>query len=318
MLLLLVYVAAVPTALAYALYFAGAAAVRSATVSVIMLLEPVSAAVIAVTVLRERLTAATVVGTLILLTAGAGYKRQAGVGPERGEVVRHLDVRVQVAGRHRCRVRRGHRNHARPVRQREVRRLVVRAARPDLGGDLVEVETDHRGRGELLRVRRTRVLRPARHHLVDDGVQCDAPFLRVRHRARRAVDHDGAVVHRVVEGGTGQHKAVHMRHGQADGQAGIRRARRPQRARAGRTVHIDPLTDPAEERREDDGRAVADEAQVAEVCLVEYGVDRLPVVRGAFLGAGRDRALRRRVGRGPGKAGAVVHGGVRHLLTPLH
>ncbi|MFF2732817.1 DMT family transporter [Streptomyces sp. NPDC058008] len=69
---LLVYVAAVPTALAYALYFAGAAAVRSATVSVIMLLEPVSAAVIAVTVLRERLTAATVVGTLLLLTAVAG------------------------------------------------------------------------------------------------------------------------------------------------------------------------------------------------------------------------------------------------------
>ncbi|MFI6143303.1 DMT family transporter [Streptomyces griseus] len=69
---LLVYVAAVPTALAYALYFAGAAAVRSATVSVIMLLEPVSAAVIAVTVLRERLTAATVSGTLLLLAAVAG------------------------------------------------------------------------------------------------------------------------------------------------------------------------------------------------------------------------------------------------------
>ncbi|MFJ8753131.1 DMT family transporter [Streptomyces sp. NPDC102441] len=69
---LLVYVAAVPTALAYALYFAGAAVVRSATVSVIMLLEPVSAAVIAVTVLRERLTAATVIGTLLLLTAVAG------------------------------------------------------------------------------------------------------------------------------------------------------------------------------------------------------------------------------------------------------
>ncbi|MGW4233943.1 DMT family transporter [Streptomyces sp. NPDC004980] len=69
---LLVYVAAVPTALAYALYFSGAAAVRSATVSVIMLLEPVSAAVIAVTVLGERLTAATVIGTLLLLAAVAG------------------------------------------------------------------------------------------------------------------------------------------------------------------------------------------------------------------------------------------------------
>ncbi|MFI6085450.1 DMT family transporter [Streptomyces sp. NPDC051217] len=69
---LLLYVAAVPTALAYALYFAGAAVVRAATVSVIMLLEPVSAAVIAVGLLGERLTAATVVGTLLLLAAVVG------------------------------------------------------------------------------------------------------------------------------------------------------------------------------------------------------------------------------------------------------
>ncbi|MCQ6554898.1 DMT family transporter [Streptomyces sp. C10-9-1] len=70
--LLLVYVAAVPTALAYALYFAGAARVRAATVSVIMLLEPVSAAVIAVALLGERLSVATVAGTLLLLSAVAG------------------------------------------------------------------------------------------------------------------------------------------------------------------------------------------------------------------------------------------------------
>ncbi|WP_282793326.1 EamA family transporter [Streptomyces sp. CC224B] len=68
----LLYIAAVPTALAYALYFAGAAAVRSATVSVIMLLEPVSAAVIAVTALGEELNAATVAGTLLMLAAVTG------------------------------------------------------------------------------------------------------------------------------------------------------------------------------------------------------------------------------------------------------
>ncbi|WP_078628444.1 DMT family transporter [Streptomyces sp. NRRL F-2664] len=66
---LLVYVATVPTALAYALYFTGAAAVRAATVSVIMLIEPVSAAVIAVLVLGERLTGAVVLGTVLLLAA---------------------------------------------------------------------------------------------------------------------------------------------------------------------------------------------------------------------------------------------------------
>ncbi|MFF8867421.1 DMT family transporter [Streptomyces sp. NPDC015139] len=69
---LLLYTAAVPTALAYALYFAGAAVVRSATVSVIMLLEPVTAAVLAVALLGERLTAATAAGTLLLLGAVAG------------------------------------------------------------------------------------------------------------------------------------------------------------------------------------------------------------------------------------------------------
>ncbi|WP_432053543.1 DMT family transporter [Streptomyces sp. bgisy022] len=72
LLLLVVYVATVPTALAYGLYFAGAAVVRSATVSVIMLLEPVSAAVLAVAVLGERLTAATLVGTLLMLGSVAG------------------------------------------------------------------------------------------------------------------------------------------------------------------------------------------------------------------------------------------------------
>ncbi|MFG2745676.1 DMT family transporter [Streptomyces sp. PAN_FS17] len=69
---LLAYIAAVPTALAYALYFAGAAAVRSATVSVIMLLEPVSAAVLAVVLLGEHLTAPTLVGTLLMLGSVAG------------------------------------------------------------------------------------------------------------------------------------------------------------------------------------------------------------------------------------------------------
>lgn len=69
---LLAYLAAVPTALSYTLYFAGAAVVRSATVSVIMLLEPVSAAVLAVVLLGEHLTAPTLAGTLLMLGAVTG------------------------------------------------------------------------------------------------------------------------------------------------------------------------------------------------------------------------------------------------------
>jgi len=70
-LLLLGYLASIPTAVAYALYFAGAAVLRAATVSVVALIEPVSAAIIAVSLLGERLTTATLIGTVILLAAVA-------------------------------------------------------------------------------------------------------------------------------------------------------------------------------------------------------------------------------------------------------
>jgi DME family drug/metabolite transporter len=69
---LLAYLATVPTALAYGFYFAGAAVVRAATVSVVMLLEPVSAAVLAVVLLGEHLTAATLTGTLLMPGSVAG------------------------------------------------------------------------------------------------------------------------------------------------------------------------------------------------------------------------------------------------------
>ncbi|MER7970303.1 EamA family transporter [Streptomyces sp. NPDC096080] len=77
---LVAYIAAVPTALAYALYFAGAAVVRSATVSVVMLLEPVAAAVLAVVLLGEHLTATTLAGTVLMLGSVAGLA----VGEVRG------------------------------------------------------------------------------------------------------------------------------------------------------------------------------------------------------------------------------------------
>ncbi|MFC8362205.1 DMT family transporter [Streptomyces griseorubiginosus] len=69
---LLAYLATVPTALAYGLYFAAAAVVRPTTVSVVMLLEPVSAAVLAVLLFGEHLTLTTLAGTLLMLGAVAG------------------------------------------------------------------------------------------------------------------------------------------------------------------------------------------------------------------------------------------------------
>jgi drug/metabolite transporter, DME family len=70
--LLMVYLSAVTTALAYPLYFAGTGVVRAATASVVMLIEPVSATALAVLLLGEPLTAATTLGTLLMLTAITG------------------------------------------------------------------------------------------------------------------------------------------------------------------------------------------------------------------------------------------------------
>ncbi|THV26526.1 DMT family transporter [Glycomyces paridis] len=63
----LAYLAAFTTALAYPLYFAGAARVRATTAAVMMLLEPVTAALLAVAFLGEPLTVATAAGSLVLL-----------------------------------------------------------------------------------------------------------------------------------------------------------------------------------------------------------------------------------------------------------
>ncbi|MGW6824082.1 DMT family transporter [Streptomyces sp. NPDC055005] len=78
--------------LVYALYFHGAAAVRAATVSVIMLIEPVSAAVIAVLLLGERLTGAVILGTVLLLTAVGALIVAEARRPAGGPVVRPAPV----------------------------------------------------------------------------------------------------------------------------------------------------------------------------------------------------------------------------------
>ncbi|WP_103504648.1 MULTISPECIES: DMT family transporter [unclassified Streptomyces] len=99
-LLLLLYLAAVPTAAGYALYFAGLAVVRAATASVIALTEPLAAAVLAVVLLGERLGGATVAGSAVLLTAvlalvlgearsGAGVGREVRGNRRRAAAVGH-------------------------------------------------------------------------------------------------------------------------------------------------------------------------------------------------------------------------------------
>lgn len=68
---LLAYLGLVPSALAYALFFAGLRAVTAGTASVLALIEPLTAAAVAVFLLGERLTPAGLAGGVILLAAVA-------------------------------------------------------------------------------------------------------------------------------------------------------------------------------------------------------------------------------------------------------
>jgi DME family drug/metabolite transporter len=64
---LLLYLVVVPTALAYALFFAGLAVVRATTASVVALVEPLTAAGLGVALFGERLTATGVLGGSLLM-----------------------------------------------------------------------------------------------------------------------------------------------------------------------------------------------------------------------------------------------------------
>ncbi|MEU9794485.1 EamA family transporter [Streptomyces sparsogenes] len=66
---LVLYLGAVPTALAYTMFFTGLGAVRATTASVVALVEPLTAAVIGVLALGERLNAHVLTGTALLLSA---------------------------------------------------------------------------------------------------------------------------------------------------------------------------------------------------------------------------------------------------------
>ncbi len=66
---LLAFLGAVPTALAYALFFAGLTVVRATTASVVALVEPVAAVILGVLVLHEPLTVWSAAGAGLLLSS---------------------------------------------------------------------------------------------------------------------------------------------------------------------------------------------------------------------------------------------------------
>jgi DME family drug/metabolite transporter len=75
---LLAFLGAVPTALAYALFFAGLTVVRATTASVVALVEPLAAVALGVLVLHEPLTGWSAAGAGLLLSAVLTLSRSEG------------------------------------------------------------------------------------------------------------------------------------------------------------------------------------------------------------------------------------------------
>jgi prolyl-tRNA editing enzyme YbaK/EbsC (Cys-tRNA(Pro) deacylase) len=99
---LLLYLALVPTALAYALFFAGLAVVKATTASVVTLVEPVTATIVAVALLDEVLTPTAAAGSALLVGAVVALvvaerkpARRARARPARMEAMQsHPNVRA--------------------------------------------------------------------------------------------------------------------------------------------------------------------------------------------------------------------------------
>ncbi|WP_327377918.1 EamA family transporter [Streptomyces sp. NBC_01216] len=77
---LMLYLGAVPTALAYTLFFAGLGVVRATTACVVALVEPLTAAVVGILVFGERLNAIVLTGAALLLSAVLFLSADEGIG----------------------------------------------------------------------------------------------------------------------------------------------------------------------------------------------------------------------------------------------
>lgn len=77
---LMLYLGAVPTALAYTLFFAGLGVVRATTARVVALVEPLTAAVVGILVFGERLNAIVLTGAALLLSAVLFLSADEGIG----------------------------------------------------------------------------------------------------------------------------------------------------------------------------------------------------------------------------------------------
>src|SRR3954453_3926159 len=96
---------------------------------------------------------------------------------------------------------------------------------------------------------------------------------------RGPAEHDGrAVVHRVMECGTGEDEAVDERHGETQRETTGEDALKPARHRA---VEIEHVAIAPEQHGDDDDVLVTREPDVADRCRVEDRVHGLRVVRGA-------------------------------------
>jgi drug/metabolite transporter, DME family len=94
-LLVLLYLGAVPSALAYGMFFSGLRSVPGAVASIVTLLEPLTATALATAFLGERLSTGALAGGLLVLAAVAGlYLRRMGDSNSRGVAPNPLSKRA--------------------------------------------------------------------------------------------------------------------------------------------------------------------------------------------------------------------------------
>ena len=193
----------------------------------------------------------------------------------------------QVRRRLRLAERGPQRYHARPRLTGDV---LGRVLGPPLGHPerpLLDRHREHHRRRELLVRRRTHLGEPARDQLLDQHVEGGA-LLGAGQDVEPAEDDCAAVLERRLEGRPGHHDRAQRR----DRDAGVGApGELPQPARAGRAVDQEAVVVAGHARRHDDRAAVADQADVGDVLLVDQRVE-LAAVADGLLGHPGHRGVR--------------------------
>ena len=187
------------------------------------------------------------------------------------------------------------RQHASPNRPIQIAFRIVRAARSDFGGRLVDRHVQHASRSDLLLCRRAQTCPSARQPVLEEMLQRLHFVRRLGDLMWMAEAHDGAIVDGMIEPGARQDKPVYQGRCQTDLTA---RGMCREHATRSTPVPIDVVRVPPVQSRRRYRASIDQMSDMTMGSRIEYRVQALSIIaaalgQAAYAGEGRWSRRRR-------------------------